>query len=279
MGGSRLYGSCLSLALYMVLRLEAGLRELRAAIVRVVWSRHQSLANPGPVLSLLDGPTGCDPAFCVLCFGSICSAGFLPTVLVRFLGCVGCLTVLLRAALVMVLLTCLWKAPLRLDLFGLLNWLVGFGMAYRFLSNLAGPIQHFPSAVLEGWRSKVSADLCAKKGFRGGSLVDIDGTLQLLNSGHVRERNKALLRSILVGGVWNGFLLQKVKGSAGALSIVWACWQWWSPFWESALFHLQLRFVKILSFMISWRWICRLGLGACFDMVGCLFFLGRLAGI
>ena len=36
------------------------------------------------------------------------------------------------------------------------------------LSNLAGPIQHFRAAVLEGWRGKVSAD---RKGFRGGSLV------------------------------------------------------------------------------------------------------------
>ena len=47
---------------------DAGLRKLRAAIVRVVWSRRQSLANPGAVLSLLDGPTGCDPAFCVVWF-------------------------------------------------------------------------------------------------------------------------------------------------------------------------------------------------------------------
>ena len=42
-------------------------------------------------------------------------------------------------------------------------------------------------------------------------MFDIDGTLQLLNSDHVRERDKALLRSILVGGVWNGFLLGKVR--------------------------------------------------------------------
>ena len=47
---------------------EAGLRKLQAAIVRVVWSRRQSLANTGAVLSLLDGPTGCDPAFCVVWF-------------------------------------------------------------------------------------------------------------------------------------------------------------------------------------------------------------------
>ena len=84
--------------------------------------------------------------------------------------------------------------------------------ALPVLSNWAGPIQHFPSAVLEGWGGKVSADLCARKGFRGGPWLDIDGTLQLLNSDHVRERDEALLRSFLVGGVWNGFLLSKVKG-------------------------------------------------------------------
>ena len=32
---------------------EAGLRKLRADIVRVVWSRRQSLANPGAVLSFV----------------------------------------------------------------------------------------------------------------------------------------------------------------------------------------------------------------------------------
>ena len=80
------------------------------------------------------------------------------------------------------------------------------------LSNLSGPIQHFRAAILGAWRSKVSADLCVSKGFRGGPSLDIDGTLQLLNSDHVRERDKALLRSILVGGVWNWFLLGKIQG-------------------------------------------------------------------
>ena len=36
--------------------------------------------------------------------------------------------------------------------------------------------------------------------------------MQLLNSSHVRERDKALLRAIMVGGVWNGFLLSRVRG-------------------------------------------------------------------
>ena len=47
---------------------EADLRKLLAAIVRVVWSRRRSLANPGAVLGLLDGPSGCHPAFCVVRF-------------------------------------------------------------------------------------------------------------------------------------------------------------------------------------------------------------------
>ena len=44
---------------------------LRSAVRRVVWSRRQPFANVGAVLSLLDGPTGCDPAFCVVWFRSV----------------------------------------------------------------------------------------------------------------------------------------------------------------------------------------------------------------
>ena len=61
--------------------------------------------------------------------------------------------------------------------------------------------------------TRFSVDLCGRKGFRGGHLLDIHGSLQLLNSSHVRERDKALLRSIMVGSVWNGFLLGKVGRS------------------------------------------------------------------
>ena len=84
----------------------------------------------------------------------------------------------------------------------------------HLLSNLAGPIQHFKAALLDAWRNKVTADLCGRKGFRGGPLLDIHGSLQLLDSSHVRERDKALLRAIMVGGVWNGFLLSRVRGQA-----------------------------------------------------------------
>ena len=78
------------------------------------------------------------------------------------------------------------------------------------LSNLAGPLQHLKATILDAWRNKVAADLCGRKGFRGGPLMDVHGCLQLLNSSHVREE-KALLRSIMVRGVWNGYLLGRVR--------------------------------------------------------------------
>ena len=56
------------------------------------------------------------------------------------------------------------------------------------LSNLAGPIQHYNSAILDAWRDKVSTYLCAREGFGGRPPLDVASTLQLLNSSHVRER-------------------------------------------------------------------------------------------
>ena len=114
------------------------------------------------------------------------------------------------------------------------------------LSNLAGPIQHFQAAVLDAWRNKVAVDLCCRQGFLGGPLLDVRGSLQLLNSSHVRERGKALLRSIMVGGVWNGFFLNKV----GRLPVPLLLMVMVISF-GNVPFLLLLRFVKILSFMIS----------------------------
>ena len=89
------------------------------------------------------------------------------------------------------------------------------------LSMVAGPVQHFRSAILDAWRHKVSMDLCVRKGFRDGPFLDVSGTLQLLNSDHVRERDKALHRGVLVGRVWNGFLLGKVRNCYVSLSVLW----------------------------------------------------------
>ena len=66
--------------------------------------------------------------------------------------------------------------------------------------------------MLGGTRSQLIFVACSREGFRGGPLLDVFGSLQLLNSTHVRERDKALLRSVVVSGVWNGFLLGRVRG-------------------------------------------------------------------
>ena len=167
---------------------DAGLRKLRAAIVRVVWSRRQSLANPGAVLSLLDGPSGCDPAFCVVWF----RFRLLRRYLAYRPGEVSRVDKLLEH----VASGCLGHGPVHLLVESAAEigfvWspeMVGWAReGLPVLSNLAGPIQHFWAAILEGWRNKVSADLCARKGFRGGPWLDVDGSLQLLNSDFSGER-------------------------------------------------------------------------------------------
>ena len=69
MVGFVLSGLCICLLLFEASLLASdSLRELRSSIHRVVWSRRQPLASVGAVLRLLDGPTGCDPAFCVVWF-------------------------------------------------------------------------------------------------------------------------------------------------------------------------------------------------------------------
>ena len=187
------------------------LRKLRSSICRVVWSRRQPLASIGAVLSLLDGPTGCDPAFCVVWFRFRLFRRYLalwPSQVGRAYrllemvskGCPG-------HGPIHLLSTSAAEIGFRWDPLALAWSRPGLPL----LSNLAGPIQHFKAAILDAWRNKVAADLCDREGFRGGPLLDIHDPLQLLNSSHVRERDKALLRSVMVGGVWNGLLLGRVR--------------------------------------------------------------------
>ena len=42
-------------------------------------------------------------------------------------------------------------------------------------------------------------------------FADLKGSLQLLTSTHLRDRDKMLLRAIKCGGVWNEFLLGKAR--------------------------------------------------------------------
>ena len=188
------------------------LLKLRSAVCRVVWSRRQPLANVGAVLSMLDGPSGCDPLFCVVWFRFRLFRRFLalwPSRIDRAYRLLDMVSEGCRGhGLVHLLVSSAAEIGFRWDPHSLAWHRPGLPL----LSNLAGPVQHFRAAILDAWQNKAAADLCGRKGFRGGPLLDIRGSLQLLNSSHVRDRDKGLLRCILVGGAWNGFLLSKVKG-------------------------------------------------------------------
>ena len=152
------------------------------------------MANVGAVLSLLDGPTGCDPAFCVVWFRFRLLLRYLtlwPTEVgwvYRLLemvggdGCPGHGPIHLLSS-----------SAAEIDFRWNPDALAWVRPDLPMLSKLAGPIQHFKIAILDAWRNKVAADLCGREGFRGGPLLDIHGSLQLLSSSHVRDRDKGLL--------------------------------------------------------------------------------------
>ena len=126
-------------------------------------------------------------------------------------------------------------------------------LGLTLLCNLAGPVQHFKAAILDAWRNWVSADLCDREGLRCGPLLDVHGSSQLLNSSHVSETDQALLRSVMVCGVGNGFLLSRVRGQLVPCRFCGA------PDNDGHLFGivpflLLLRFVKILNFVVSFEW-------------------------
>ena len=221
------------------------LRKLRSSIQKVVWSRRQPLANVGAVLRLLDEPTGCDPAFCVVWFRFRLLRRYLalwPTEVGRVYRLVE-----------MVGDGCPGHGPFHLLSSGAAE--IGFrwnpdALAWArpglpMLSNLSGPIQHFQIAILDAWRNKVAADLCGREGFRGGPLLDIHGSLQLLNSS--QERRVCFAASWWVVSRMVFFLVVfGVKlflvGSAVLLMVMVI---------DSGNFLLLLRSVKVLSFMIS----------------------------
>ena len=65
---------------------------------------------------------------------------------------------------------------------------------------MTGPIQHFRTAILEAWHFSVFARLSERKGFWCVDFADLEDSLQLLTSSHLRERDKMLLRAIFLWG-------------------------------------------------------------------------------
>ena len=197
----------------------------------MVWTRRQPLTSIGAVLSLLDGPTVCDPAFRVVWFRFRLFRRYLalwPSQVGRVYRLLEMVSEgypghgpihLLFASATEICFRCdplalAWSRP-----------------GLPLLSNLAGPIQHFKAVVLDAWRNKVAADLCGREGFREGPLLDIYGLCSSLT---------LLMAFCLVrsgGSLFHvGFVVRLITMDTS---------------FGSVLFLLLLRFVKILSFTIS----------------------------
>ena len=143
---------------------------------------------------------------------------------------------------------------------------------------VGGPVQHFKDAVLDAWRDLNSADLCRRKVFRGGPLLDFRGSMQLLFSSHVRDRDKALLRGILSGVFGMVFSLARCKGITfhvasveDLMGMVICAGNVPIPLW--LLFGVALNFTGLLV------WIKLVGLGAFHGMVGYRLCLAMILGI
>ena len=198
---------------------ESSVRKLRSAFCRGSWSRRQPFAHVGAVLSLLDGPVGCDPAFCVVWFRFRQMRGYLAFGLRRFLGFIGCSRQLLRGPLVMGLHICFLRVLLRLGSLGVLMFLGGIGLAclcsvwLLALFSISGLPFLMLGVIRFPW-------VCVLGGVFGVVLFLMFlapcSSLTLTMFG----RDKALLRGVLVGCLeW--FFVGKGQELSCALSVLW----------------------------------------------------------
>ena len=183
-----------------------------AAIVRAVWSSKMPLADAPAILNLLDGPVGVDSAFHIVWSRFRMMRRYLAYCPEEEPKIFRKLDLISRGAQ--------GHGPVHLLLISAAE--LGFAwdgnehgwvrVSLPPLRMMTGPVQHFRSAILEAWRFQVFAMLSERQVLWGGELADFHGSLHLLTSSHLRERDKMLLRAILCGGgVWNGFLLGKAK--------------------------------------------------------------------
>ena len=192
----------------------SGLRKLRTAFCQASLCGGLRLANPGAVLSLLDGPVGSDPGFHVVwCRFRMLRRHMAYNSSVHELARVESLLRVVSAGAP-------GHGPVHLPVSSALS--LGFSrdsdlcvwirLGLPVLCQISSPFQFFREAIWGAWRTEVAGDLSSRAGFRGGRYLDFRGSLKLLSSPHLRGGDKGLLRGILSGGVWSGFLLSFVRG-------------------------------------------------------------------
>ena len=148
---------------------DANLNSLRTAFVGAAWSSRMPLAHPGAVLSLLDGPDGCDPAYFVVWSRFRMLRRYIayrPSEaerIYRMLAAIstgvrghGPIHLLLSSAAKIGFVwnpdSCSWTRP-------------GLGPLHL----ISSPWQVFKFSILQAWQNCVFADLCKRAGFSGCS--------------------------------------------------------------------------------------------------------------
>ena len=167
----------------------------RAAIVRSVWSTRMPLANSPAILNLLDGPVDVDLAFYIVWSRFRMMRRYLAYCPEDEPRIFRMLDLISRGAQghgpVHLLLISAAEIGFTWDS-GEHGWL---RVSLPPLRMMAGPIQHFRSAILDAWHFHVFSRLSERKGFWGVSFADLKGSLQLLNSTHLRDRDKNVVKS------------------------------------------------------------------------------------
>ena len=179
----------------------------------------------------------------------------------------------MRVALVMVLFIFSWLVLLRLAFGGIrLLWL-GLGLVCPSLVIWVALFNIFKLLFLMLGGTRLQLIFVVGRVFEEGPcwiFIALCSSLTLLMFGKGIRVYFGVFWLAVFGKV---FLLGGVKGQPGPCRFCGA------PDGDGHLFlnvpfHLRLRSVKILSFMILWRWIRLIGPGVCFCMVGYTCFLG-----
>ena len=148
------------------------------------------LAHPGAVLSLLDGPDGCDPAYFLVWtrFRRIRQyLAYHPGESVRIYHMLDCISRGVRRHGPIHLLL---ASAAKIGFVWNSDACCWFRPGLRSYHLLASPKQVYKDSILRAWQNTVFANLRKREGFRGvdGSfpVYDREGSLKLLHFCHVR---------------------------------------------------------------------------------------------